>query len=393
MNASRPVTARAATTAMFFGNGLTMGAWAAAIPTLKAALGLSAASLSLALLALSAGAVTMMPLAGSLAPRLGGSGRTTVLAGIALALVLGLPMLVPGLASLGLLCFLLGANIGLLDVAMNAHASIVERQWGTPIMSSFHAGFSLGGFAGTGLGAVLLAIGVPGWSLMLPAAGIVLVLTLISARYLGPGDVRPASGASFRLPERKVLGLATIALCCFLIEGAMVDWSSLYLITIGATPSTASFGFAAFSVTMVLGRLFGDPVVRVWGGQPVITTGSLIAATGLTLAIVFPQAPVIVFGFALVGVGLSNVVPTLFSASARLGSSPAAGIAATATVGYAGMLFGPPVIGAVAAQWGLRVGVAVMAVAALAAAILSLRTARSTAPRPVAAAGLADRQP
>jgi MFS family permease len=388
--------ARWATLMVFFANGLGIGAWATAIPPLKQALALSDASLSLALLALAAGAVCCMPLSGRLVPRVGGTAAATKLAGLAFAALLPLPLWVDSLPLLMLATLLLGGANGLLDVAMNAHASTVERRWGAAIMSSFHAAFSLGGLAGTGIGAALLYFDTPTAWLLLPTALLALALVLTAAGRLDAGadNTPPANGASTaaapvaaaaaegaaaRGARRAVAGLAVIALLCFLVEGAMVDWSGLYLTSTGATAAAAAAGFAAFSCTMVLGRLLGDRVVRHCGSRQVIVGGAALAALGLGLAGALPATGAILAGYAMAGLGLSNVVPAIFSAAGRTGSSAAAGIAMVASIGYAGLLAGPPLIGAVAANWSLRAGVGVMAGAALCAALLTLAVRRRPA--------------
>lgn len=445
--------ARWATLMVFFANGLGIGAWATAIPPLKQALALSDASLSLALLALAAGAVCCMPLSGRLVPRVGGTAAATKLAGLAFAALLPLPLWVDSLPLLMLATLLLGGANGLLDVAMNAHASTVERRWGVAIMSSFHAAFSLGGLAGTGIGAALLYFDTPTAWLLLPTALLALALVLTAAGRLDAGtdadadNTPPASGragsgaatstaadagavataatndaaaapvaaarttapadaggatasanataprpplavplatateaaAAARSARLAVAGLAAIALLCFLVEGAMVDWSGLYLTSTGATAAAAAAGFAAFSCTMVLGRLLGDRVVRHCGSRQVIVGGAALATLGLGLAGALPATGAILAGYAMAGLGLSNVVPAIFSAAGRTGSSAAAGIAMVASLGYAGLLAGPPLIGAVAANWSLRAGVGVMAGAALCAALLTLAVRRRPA--------------
>ncbi|MES2743302.1 MAG: MFS transporter [Pseudomonadota bacterium] len=376
--------ARWSTSTVFFANGLGIGAWAAAIPPLKQGLALSDAQLSMALLALAGGAVFCMPLCGRVLPRLGGTGPGTRLAGLLFAIALTLPMWAGSLAWLLAAAFAMGAVNGFLDVAMNSHASAVERRWPGAIMSSFHAAFSLGGLMGTGVGAALLYVGIPSVWLLTPTAAIVLALVLGAAPGLGLGEhdkAAPAAGTEGRpaRPGRALLGLAAIALLCFLVEGAMVDWSGLYMTMAGASAAGAAAGFAAFSATMVLGRLVGDRVVRRFGGPRVVAGGALLAALGLGLAIVLPHSATIMAGFALVGLGLSNVVPAVFSASGRLGNTTAGGIATVASAGYAGMLAGPPLIGAVAVASSLRGGVTLMAAAALCAALLSLLVQRPAA--------------
>jgi len=366
--------ARWSTFAVFVANGFGFGAWATAIPTLKAMLSLSAAELSWALLAMSIGGVIAMQPASRIIEKIGGTGRATALTGILFAAALALPLLSPNLVTLIAVCALFGAAICLMDVSMNAHATRVEADWGSAINSSFHAGFSLGGLGGTGFGAMLLALHLPGRLLLVPAAAVVLATVLAVSPHLGPGDTekRP-QGPIFRLPERRIALLAVVLTLCFLCEGAMADWSGIYLTGLGETPSRAAAGYAAFSATMVAGRLFGDLSVRRFGRPFVIGAGCMLAAAGLILATALPWFAAVVGGFALVGAGLSNVVPCVFSTAAARASSPAAGIAEVSTAGFGGFLTGPPLIGAVAAGWGMRAGIGVIAAAATLAALFSLR--------------------
>lgn len=377
--ASRPQHARWATFTVFLSGGFGFGAWAAAIAPLKIALNLSPSELSIALLAIAVGAVVMMQFAGTLVARLGGTGSATRLGAYVSCVALALPTLAPSLLVLVACTLALGAANGLVDVAMNAHAATVERLWGKPIMSSFHAGFSLGGLLGTGFGALTLALGVPTHLLMLPAAFVVTVLVLAATPFLGRGRVRSAGGMVFQLPDRVLLPFAMIALCCFLIEGAMADWSGVYLTTLGLTPAMAAAGYGAFSLAMVMGRFGGDRIVHAVGRERIIGYGAMLAALGLAVAVLFPSFWAVVPGFALVGFGLANVVPVVFSVSARLGKSAAAGIAAVSTMGYGGMLAGPPLIGAVAGVFSLRVGVTVMAGFALLAVVFALLARRRQA--------------
>lgn len=365
--------ARWATFTVFLSNGFGFGAWAAAIPPLKSLLGLSAAHLSWALLAIAIGAAVMMQFAGAIVQMVRGTGRATHLSALIYAVVIALPPMAPNIWVLMSATFLFGCINGLEDVAMNAHAATVEQQWKKPIMSSFHAGFSLGGLLGTGFGALTIHLGVPTHLLTLPAAVLILIANVWAGRHLGNGDVRRLKRSiSVQLPEKKLLAVAFIAMCCFLIEGAMADWSGVYLTTIGIGAAAAAMGYGAFSATMVIGRLFGDLVVRRLGRIRVVSGGAFLAAVGLLLAVIFPHMVTILAGFALVGIGLANVVPSVFSISAKIGASPATAIASVSTAGYGGMLSGPPLIGAIAAGWSLRGGIAVMACCAALAVVFAL---------------------
>ena len=365
--------ARWSTFAMFLANGFGFGAWATAIAPLKAILSLSTAQLSIALLAMTIGGVIAMQPASHLIQKIGGTGRATRITGVLWAAALALPLLSPNLLALIAACALFGATICLMDVSMNAHASKVESDWGSAIMSSFHAGFSLGGLTGTGFGALMLSLHVPTHWLLLPGAVLVLAMVTLAGRFLGPGDTTKHEGQPiFRLPERRIALLAVVLSLCFMSEGAMADWSGIYLTSLGETPARAAAGYAAFSATMVLGRLIGDLLVRRLGRVVVIGGGCGLAAAGLILATALPWFGVIVCGFALVGAGLSNVVPCVFSTAAARASSPAAGIAEVSTAGFGGFLSGPPLIGAIAARHGMRAGIGVIAAAATLAAIFAL---------------------
>ncbi|WP_376088679.1 MFS transporter [Roseomonas sp. CCTCC AB2023176] len=366
--------ARLGTTLVFLVTGIGTGAWAASLPAFQSRLGLSEGALSIALLAFAAGAVLSMPVAGLLAPRLG-TGRATRWLGLAFAAATLLPPLAGGLASLSVLALLLGAAMGATDVAMNAHASHVESRWDGAIMSSFHAAFSAGGLVGAGLGAGIAWLGgAEGW--IMAGAGL-LCLALVGAAWprIGPGEAG-GGGPAFRLPGRAALGLGAAAGACMVAEGAMADWSAVYLSTVAkASPPVAAAGYAVFSAAMVLGRLTGDRIVRALGPARVAAGGGALAALGYALAAATPELAIA--GCALIGLGLSNIVPVLFSAAGRLGPSPATGIAMVATAGYAGFLLGPPVVGGIASVTGLRAAFILLALLAGAVAVMGARLRRA----------------
>ena len=377
------VTARLATAGIFLANGFGIGAWAAAIPALKARHRLGEGALSLALLAVALGAIALMPLSARLVRRLGGTDRLTRLGALAFACAVALPGWAQGLWTLCGAALLLGASSGITDVAMNAHASTLEERWGAAIMSSFHAAFSCGGLLGAATGGALLHLGVSvRWLLTLPAGGVLLIV-LGAAPRLGSSDVSDLgaeAGPHLTLPQRRVLLLCLIGLGCLLLEGAMSDWSGVYLSSVGgASTALAAGGYAAFSLTMVVGRLLGDRVVGRIGGPRTIRYGTLAAAAGLLVAVVLPAPPTAIPGFALVGLGLSNVVPAVFSASGRATANPAEGISMAATSGYLGFLIGPPLIGAVAARLGLKLALAGLAGVGLVGSLLAARLSQRAA--------------
>ncbi len=378
---------RVATSVLFFANGFGFGGWSAAIAPMQRALGLSNGELGLLLFMLAAGAVSFMPLAGVVGPRLGGTGKVARGAGLAFSACFLLAALAPGAWTLAVVGLAIGASNGLMDVTMNGHASAVERAWGKPIMSSFHAAFSIGGLAGAGFGAATLALGA-GWRGLLVGLGVSgLAMIGAATRGLSPGAPQKSSESPFGWPPRALIGLAAIAFFCFIVEGAMVDWDGVYLVSLGVAPAAAPLGYAAFAATMIAGRLFGDAVVSRMGRLPAVGGGAALAAVGLALAVAWPSLASAALGFALVGAGLSNVVPALFSESAAHTSTPTRGIAAVATAGYTGLLAGPPLVGAIAAASDLRVAIAALAGMALFAVVLAVR-----AREPAAASPLPDRR-
>ena len=364
---------RAAVVAVFLANGIGIGAWAACIPALKARLALSDGALGVVLFAFAVGAVLLMQFAARLTRRLGPA-KATRAAALLFGVALPLPAFAPDFATLAVAAFAMGAANGLLDVTMNGYASDVERRWGAAIMSSFHAAWSGGCLIGAALGGVLLVSGAA-WPLGV-AAALVVALAALVWTWLQDTDATPLAETHIAPPAGALLPLCVAALLCMACEGAMGDWVGVYLMETGRAPQAmAPIGFAAFSATMVVGRLLGDNAVRAWGRARVMRWGATLAAAGLALAVVDPRLGSATLGFALVGAGLSNVVPTLFSAAAGLASVPAAGVAMVATAGYAGLLSGPVVIGAIAQGASLRLGIAflILCVGCAAMAARSLR--------------------
>ncbi|THD44494.1 MAG: MFS transporter [Bradyrhizobium sp.] len=376
-NAER-LFARAAVSALFLVNGFGMGVWAGAIAPLQTRLDLSPASLSLALLGMAAGAVVAMPLAPALAARLGGSGRAAAVGVFLYAPALIAPTLAQNLPTLVIATFVLGAFNGLMDVAMNAHGTVVERAWGGAIMSSLHAAWSCGGIAGAVFSGAALHAGMGASGLLLSAAAAALLVGAIAAGKLGAGDRTPSAGPVYRLPDLKLIGLSLVALLGMLAEGAMIDWSALYLTLVARAPSDlAAGGYGVFAGAMFAGRLIGDAAVQAAGRARVVAFGAGLAAVGVALVVIWPATAVVFAGYALMGVGLANVVPIVFSQSAARAASPAAGVAMAATVGYAGLMLGPVLIGAAAGVFSLRVGFALIAAALAAIVAIELR-ARQT---------------
>jgi MFS family permease len=368
---------RAATSATFLANGLAFGVWAGNLPRLKDALHLSDAAVGVMLFALSVGAVSAMPLSGWLAARIGAA-RLASIAGLCAACVLMLPSVAPGWLALLASAAALGMLLGTMDVAMNGHASAVETAWGAPIMSSFHAGWSLGGLGGSAVAGVLADAGVGLW------AAYALPCTLVAALALPGLLLRHAkdrqAGGKLALPGRAIMAVAALAGLCFMAEGAVADWSGIYLRNVvGTNAAWAAAAYGFYSMAMAAGRLGGDAVVRRMGPLAIVRGGGALAVLGLTLMLAVPNPVVADAAMVLIGLGLSNIVPVVFSAAGRLQGT--AGVAMAATTGYAGFMASPPVIGEVAELAGLRVALllilAGVAALALLAGAVAVRPARA----------------
>lgn len=357
------VPARIAVSWCFFCLGALTGVWAVHIPIVQARLGIDPAVLGLALLMLAIGAVLTMPLTG-MALAHWGSRRPTAL------LALGFPIAAPFATlaqqpwQLFVALFFFGATMGGLDVAMNTQATEVEAARGKPTMSSFHGFFSVGALSGAGIGSLLVATGWGNGSGAALTATAFFLISIWAALNLLPSDRSVEGGPKFTLPSRAVLGLGIITFLAFAGEGAITDWSALFLATVKhADPATAGIGFAVFSVAMTVFRLTGDAVVARTGPVLAIVGGGALMALGMVVALVAPGHYASALGFAIAGVGTANIVPVAFSAASRTRGVPAGvGVAAVTTLGYSGFLIFPPLIGFVAKAFGLSAAMVVVAV-------------------------------
>lgn len=355
--------AQVSTRIAFFVAGFGVSAWAPLVPFAKARAGLDDAALGLLLLCLGVGSMLAMPLAGSLATRFG---CRRVIGCAATAMCAMLPILATASAvpALAIALFLFGVALGCLDCAVNIQAVIVERASGRTMMSGFHGLYSVGGIAGAAGMTGLLGVGAPPLGAALCVSGLALLATLkASAQALAHGSER--AGPAFAAPRGVVLFMGVLCFIVFLVEGAMLDWSAVFLSGVRQVPSTlAGLGYVAFAATMTLGRLTGDAVVGRFGQHAVVSGGAVLAAAGLALATTVPAWPVALLGYALVGAGCANIVPVMYSLCGRQRAMPEnIAVPAISTLGYAGILAGPALIGFVAHGTGLSV--ALLGVAAL----------------------------
>ncbi|WP_086843464.1 MFS transporter [Amycolatopsis kentuckyensis] len=348
--------ARLGVSVVFAVCGAAFATWLARVPAVQGRLGLSTGELATGLFGLAAGSVLALLGAGALLTRIGS--RAAVVLG-AVVLCAGLPLVALAWSAPVFFAalFVLGVGNSLLDVAMNAHAARVEEGYGRPIFAGFHAFWNIGGLAGSGADALMEALHVP-VTVHFPVAGAVLLALALWAartRFLGGAD-RGQGGAAFAWPSRALVPLGVIAFCGFVAEGAVNSWSAVYLADVtGATPALASLGYFAFSGTMIAVRLVADRVVARTGAVRFVRAAAAVAVLGFAVVLAAPWPIAVVFGFAVVGLGVAGIVPIAWSvASRKQADAPGRAVAAVAACGYLGFLVEPALVGALATRVGLH---------------------------------------
>jgi predicted MFS family arabinose efflux permease len=375
------VTPRLATFSIFAINGAMIGTWVAHIPWLQDHLGISKATLGLCLLCMALGALISMPITGHVVDRRS-SASVTRAATLVFCLMLPLPLLATSPLMLAGILFVFGASTGVMDVAMNAHGVAIQSRLERPIMSSLHGGWSLGGFAAAGLVAVAAAAGVDP-RLESLVVGVALWLSALwLTRRLGTASTASAAGHGLALPSRPVLLIGCLCFVVMLIEGAIGDWSGIYLRhNVGASTAASAMAFTGFSLGMAVSRLGGDVLNERLGPARLLRAGTALVAIVLAAVLLIGQTVPAVIGFALCGLGLANAVPLLFSAAGRIEpSSPS--LAAAFTLGYTGFIVGPPTIGILSDQVSLPRTLTLLVFAALAVTVLGRRAMATGARAP-----------
>jgi MFS family permease len=340
--------ARGATAAIFFMTGWVYAAWATRLPTIKHDLGLSDGELGAAILGLEAGAIVGLPAGGALVARAGS--RRALRVGFAiLPCALVAVAAAPGLALLGGALALMAAATSVVDVAMNAQGVELERRYERPILSGLHAGHPFGLAAGGVAGTAAAAADLPVLAHFAVAAGVGIVSVRAATAFLVSERVAVEQPAFLR-PSGRLLSLGLLAFCAFLLDGAAYNWSAVHLRTEhGASAGLAAAAFTALALALAVGRLFGDRLVARLGRVRVVQGCGAIAAAGSALAIAAPTAALALTGWALFGLGLAALAPTLLGAAPGADDgSPAVAIAAVTTIGYLGSFSGPPLIGVLA---------------------------------------------
>lgn len=372
---------RVALTVFFALDGFIFAGWVVRIPAIKEQTGASASDLGLALLGVSAGAVITMTLTGRLCRRFG-SHPVTVACAVLLPLSVALPPLTHSALSLGLVLLVFGAAYGGINVAMNSAAVDLVAALRRPIMPSFHAAFSLGGMVGAGLGG-LIAGSLSPTRHLLGLTVIGLIVTAVAGRTLlrlkppaPSADRQDTDGTPRRLDSRTrglVLVFGLIALCTAFGEGALADWGALHLEQdLNAHPGIAAAGYSCFALAMTIGRLSGTTLLERLGQTPILVAGGTTAAAGMLLGALAPNVWLALLGFAVTGLGLANIFPVAVErAGAHAGPS---GVATASTLGYGGMLLGPPAIGFMADWFSLPIALTSVAVLAALAALIGYTT-------------------
>jgi len=346
--------AKLSTRLAFVAAGFGVACWAPLVPFAKARCHLGDDTMGLLLLLLGAGSIVAMPLAANLSARF--SSRPIVLSGgVGLAVVLPLLSIVSSPIALGVALFVFGASLGSLDVAMNLHAVDVEHASEKPLMSGFHALFSVGGFLGSGIITALLSRGIaPRSSTVLSSVILVVLIVVAIPRMLSNREHEKQP--LFAIPRGIVLVIAIFAAISFLVEGALLDWSALLLVGEHlVTAAHGGLGYMIFSIAMTFSRFTGDSIVARFGNRIVMTVGGVIALLGLCGVLLAPVAWIGLVSFVFVGLGAANIVPILFRLAGTQRRMPKGlAVAALTTAGYAGMLTGPAAIGFLSKGIGLH---------------------------------------
>ncbi|MFE9408650.1 MFS transporter [Streptomyces sp. NPDC006704] len=376
---------RSALTVFFALDGFLFAGWVVRIPAIKQQTGASAGELGLALLGVSAGAVVTMVFTGRLCHRFG-SHPVTVACGGLMALAIALPPATHSALTLGLVLLVFGAAYGGVNVAMNSAAVDLVAALRRPVMPSFHAAFSLGGMVGAGIGALVAGTLSPAAHL-LALTGVGLVVTALAGRvllrYPAPAPARTAHAPGQRLTgraRRLVLLFGLIALCTAYGEGAMADWGALHLEQdLAAAPGVAAVGYSLFALAMTAGRLSGTALLERLGQTRTLVAGGLTACAGMLLGALAPNVWLALAGFAVMGLGLANIFPVAVQRAGALAGP--GGVAAASTLGYGGMLLGPPAIGLIAEWASLPVALTTVAALAAGAALIGYTARHATAPQ------------
>jgi MFS family permease len=363
---------RAAVAAFFFIIGLSFASWASRIPDIKSKLHLSDAALGGVLFALPIGSMLCLTFSGGLITRYG-SRKIITMAAICYPLVLVLIGMASSVWQLVPVVFIFGLLGNLCNISVNTQAVGVEALYGRSIMASFHGVWSLAGFCGAAIGTFMVSENISTFWHFLIVCVLLIALNVFSRPYAVAKDAVHPDQPRFAWPDAMLLKLGLIAFCCMICEGTMFDWSGVYFQkVVNAPKELTTLGYAAFMGTMASGRFVGDKIITRFGKQSVLQASGIIITTGLLIAVIFPHIITATIGFLLVGIGVSSVVPLVYSAAGKSKKmAPGLALTAVTSIGFIGFLLGPPIIGFIAEAFSLRWSFTLIAVLGLCTTIVS----------------------
>ncbi len=356
-------TMRIAVSAFYFCMGVCFASWASRIPDIKTNLQLSEAELGSLLLALPLGQLLTMPVSGRLVTKFG---SRTILSFAILLYAIELTNI--GWASkpwhLGLALFVFGVVGNLSNISVNTQGVLAEKMYGRPIMTSFHGVWSLAGFTGAIIGQQMMNLQLTPRQHFLIIAAFVFIVVLIARKYLIPGTVATGEKKKFfSKPPKVLVQLGIVAFCSMAAEGTMFDWSGVYFKEVVIAPENlVILGYTSFMIMMATGRFLGDRIIARVGRKKLLQVSGVLVFCGLLLSVAFPFIVTATTGFFIVGLGVSSVIPTVYSTAAKATNiPPGIALASVSSIGFLGFLLGPPLIGYIAALSSLRYSFAVIA--------------------------------
>ncbi len=358
---------RIAVALTYFCMGLCFASWASRIPDIKTALKLSDAALGTILFALPVGQFLMMPFSGRLVTHFGS--RKVILFALP---VYTLCLTNLGLATqgwqLGIGLFLFGIFGNMCNISINTQGIATEKIYDRPIMSAFHGGWSIAGFTGALAGLVMINLKIPPYTHFWIVVSIVLVIISLNYGKLVQGKASPTMASSkkrfFSKPDSTLLQLGVIGFCSMASEGAMFDWSGVYFKDVVQAPaSLVILGYTSFMIMMSAGRFIADGLVLRFGRKRLLQVSGIMISSGLFISVFFPYLITSTIAFMMVGLGVSSIVPSVYSAAGRHGKvAPGIALATVSSVSFLGFLMGPPLIGYISAAAGLRYSFAVIGI-------------------------------
>ncbi|WP_246850363.1 MFS transporter [Rufibacter roseolus] len=368
-------THRIAVGTLFFMLGLCFSSWGSRIPSIQQKLHLSEAELGAVLFALPVGLMLSLPFTGWLTSKIG-SRKVVTIALLLYSSTLVLIGMSQSVLHLTLVLFLFGFGSNMANISVNTQAVGVESLYNKSIMASFHGLWSLAGFVGAAIGTLMIGADVEPLQHFFIIMAVIIAGLAIAYQYLWPKDApAPADQPLFVMPDKSLMGLGLIAFCSLICEGAMFDWSGVYFQkVVGAQKAWIAAGYTAFMSTMAFTRFIADWLTTKLGLKKVLQLSGTLTAVGLAISVIFPHMVTAIIGFLLVGAGVSAVVPLVYGVAGKSKTmAPSMALAAVSTIGFAGFLVGPPLIGMLAGLSSLRLSFAIIALMGVSVALLSRR--------------------